>query len=68
MRHDPVCQAEIDETDAGATGLVTEVEGRDYFFCSPECKQEFDQSPEDFITAEVYLEAENRSPDDFAQG
>lgn len=68
MSHDPVCNMEVDQEEASSYGLVSEVETRQFYFCSPECKQEFDRSPSDYITPELWQEAENTSPDDFAQG
>jgi YHS domain-containing protein len=42
---DPVCGMPVDETAARASGLVTERDGRTWYFCSPECKREFDANP-----------------------
>lgn len=40
---DPVCGMQIDESDATGT---SEHHGKTYYFCSPACKQKFDESPE----------------------
>lgn len=42
---DPVCGMEVDEVDAEAT---SEYQGQKFYFCSTECKQQFDRSPEQF--------------------
>ncbi len=42
---DPVCGMTIEEADAAAT---SEYRGRTYYFCSVDCKEEFDQNPEDY--------------------
>lgn len=39
---DPVCGMEIEEDDAVGTA---EHEGRSYYFCSEDCKQEFEADP-----------------------
>ncbi|MGE5568728.1 MAG: YHS domain-containing protein [Rhodospirillales bacterium] len=43
MAKDPVCGMKIEEDDAEAT---SEYEGQEYYFCSQECKEEFDKDPE----------------------
>lgn len=43
---DPVCGMTIDETDAVATSTF---DGRTYYFCSKDCKEEFDANPEDYV-------------------
>ncbi len=42
---DPVCGMTIEEADAVAT---SEYEGRTYYFCSTDCKEEFEQNPQDY--------------------
>ncbi|HEX2031873.1 MAG TPA: YHS domain-containing protein [Actinomycetota bacterium] len=42
---DPVCGMTIEEADAVAT---SEFGGKTYYFCSADCKEEFDQNPEDY--------------------
>ena len=43
---DPVCGMEVDEQKPGTT---YEHRKKTYYFCSPECRDEFEKSPEDFI-------------------
>lgn len=42
---DPVCGMNIDVEDAAATA---EHDGNTYYFCSQECKTEFEENPEDY--------------------
>lgn len=46
---DPVCGMSFDEEEAVATA---ELEGDTYYFCSEECKEEFETDPEDFVDRE----------------
>ena len=46
MEKDPVCLMDIDEGEAKAKGLTTEWHGQSQVFCSEQCKEEFDDSPE----------------------
>ena len=47
MAIDPVCGMEVDETTAKAR---TSFQGKTYFFCSTDCREEFDEAPEDYVT------------------
>ena len=42
---DPVCGMIIEESDAVGT---SEYDGKPYYFCSDDCKKEFDDNPEDY--------------------
>ncbi|HYL12073.1 MAG TPA: YHS domain-containing protein [Terriglobales bacterium] len=48
MAIDPVCNMQVDETDAEFT---TEYDGKTYYFGSESCKEEFESDPEEYITA-----------------
>ena len=50
MVNDPVCGVEIEEIDVPES-LQAEVEGKMYYFCSPECKLEFEQNRRHFVHA-----------------
>lgn len=43
---DPVCGMKLEAEDAVATA---EHAGDTYYFCSQECKTEFEESPEDYV-------------------
>jgi RND family efflux transporter MFP subunit len=43
---DPICGMEVDEARARAAGKTTEHRGKTYFFCSAQCKSQFEKSPE----------------------
>jgi YHS domain-containing protein len=42
MTRDPVCGMRVEEQEAEAT---SEYLGEEYYFCSEECKEEFDRDP-----------------------
>ena len=42
---DPVCGMMIDDKSAAAS---SEYHGKRYFFCSKDCKTEFDENPEEY--------------------
>ena len=46
MPIDPVCGMEVDETSAKDRALF---QGETYYFCSRDCKEEFDEAPEDYV-------------------
>lgn len=46
---DPVCGMKIETEDAVAR--VT-YEGKDYYFCSESCQEEFEENPEDYAESE----------------
>ena len=46
MAIDPVCKMEVDEK---RSKFRSEYEGRNYYFCSEECKQEFEEDPEEYV-------------------
>jgi len=49
MAIDPVCGMEVDER---TTRDKATHEGTTYYFCSTDCKDEFQWSPEDYIGGE----------------
>jgi YHS domain-containing protein len=46
MATDPVCGTKIDDK---TTEFQTQFAGRKYYFCSDECRKEFEEQPEDFV-------------------
>jgi 3-hydroxybutyryl-CoA dehydratase len=48
MGLDPVCMMEVNPASAEAQ---SEYEGQTFYFCSMECKREFDADPERYIDA-----------------
>jgi len=53
---DPVCGVHVDIEDA----LTATYEGRTYYFCSEECREEFREAPEEYVgdTASLLFEDE----------
>lgn len=45
MQRDPVCGMQVDEKKAKAT---SEHNGQKVYFCSDQCKQKFDQNPQQY--------------------
>jgi len=58
MAVDPVCFMEVDEFRARATGLTSEYLGKTYYFCSAECKEEFEEDPA------LFVESAEKEPSD----
>jgi RND family efflux transporter MFP subunit len=46
---DPVCRMVLHEGKARAAGLTAEYEGKTQFFCSKECKEEFEKAPQRYL-------------------
>ena len=46
MTTDPVCGMQVDESKAPAT---TQFAGKKYSFCSEECRDKFEKSPEEYV-------------------
>jgi Cu(I)/Ag(I) efflux system membrane fusion protein len=46
---DPVCGMNIDEDRARAEGNVRQYKGKAYFFCSPECRNDFSKDQERYL-------------------
>jgi YHS domain-containing protein len=48
MAIDPVCGMDVNENNPPAK---TNYENKTYYFCSEECKSDFEEEPEDFINS-----------------
>ncbi len=46
---DPVCEMDVDTAEARAAQLVSEYEGKTYYFCCAMCKESFDENPREFV-------------------
>jgi xanthine dehydrogenase accessory factor len=42
---DPVCGMSVDSNEAKFAGRTSRHDGRDYYFCNPECRKAFDADP-----------------------
>jgi YHS domain-containing protein len=45
MTKDLVCGMQVDEYQAAAAGLTSEHRGQMFYFCSDQCKRQFDDNP-----------------------
>ena len=45
---DPVCGMNVDEKSAAGK---SEYKGQTYYFCSSQCKQQFDKNPQSYVTS-----------------
>ncbi len=45
---DPVCGMDVDTADASVERTLEQ--GKTYYFCSPECRREFERTPESYLT------------------
>jgi copper chaperone NosL len=50
---DPICGMEVGKKRAEAQGMTAEHQGRKYYFCSHQCKQQFLKDPERFLKSET---------------
>jgi Cu+-exporting ATPase len=46
MTRDPVCGMRVDETESE---FQTQFAGKKYFFCSEECRKEFENQPDEYL-------------------
>jgi len=49
MAVDPVCGMQVDENAAAPERYTSQHSGQTFYFCSEECKQEFDENPDEFV-------------------
>ena len=56
---DPVCGMEVYTGNAKSAGLISDVEGKTYYFCSTQCKLEFDKKHAGEQTAASTEEAQH---------
>jgi YHS domain-containing protein/multidrug efflux pump subunit AcrA (membrane-fusion protein) len=49
ITRDPVCRMVLHEGKARAAGLTSDYHGKTEYFCSEECKQEFEKDPQHFL-------------------
>jgi Cu+-exporting ATPase len=47
MSKDPVCGMDIEPEDSAGESVYL---GETYYFCSVECKQKFDEQPQEYVT------------------
>lgn len=47
MSQDPVCRMDVDPEDSAGDSIYL---GETYYFCSAECKQKFDEHPQEYAS------------------
>ena len=60
---DLVCGMTVNQDQAMADGLTAEVDGKTYSFCSADCKEQFEQDPQRFLTEKADKPAHTNAPD-----
>jgi YHS domain-containing protein len=58
MQIDPVCGMQVDERTAPAK---SQYQGTNYYFCCADCKQQFEQQPEQYVGAQQSGQAQRGS-------
>lgn len=48
MSKDPICEADVDEREAQTKGLLTQHDGKTFFFCCQDCKDTFEKFPDTY--------------------
>ncbi|MCU0594729.1 MAG: efflux RND transporter periplasmic adaptor subunit [Desulfobacterota bacterium] len=62
MSVDPVCGMEVDEAKASATGRMSVFQGKTYYFCAEDCKEQFDKEPQRFVKTPAEKHEKSMSP------
>ena len=52
MQRDPVCQMDVDEQTAAGHSTY---QGKTFYFCSPGCREEFEEDPGRYFPKETDL-------------
>jgi len=53
MAKDVVCGMDVDERQASSEDLISSYLGQTYYFCSKQCKKQFDQEPQRYAAPAV---------------
>jgi RND family efflux transporter MFP subunit len=61
MSVDLVCGMEVDELRAKATGKTSVYRGKTYYFCTEECKEQFDKEPGRFVDKSPHKQEKSMS-------
>ncbi len=60
---DPSCGMIVDEGRSRAAGLTSEYRGKTYFFCSIQCKRQFDKAPQIYAGKPAKIEMQEKNID-----
>ena len=56
MNKDPVCGMQVDRS-----ALISSYQGQTYYFCSVECKEQFEKNPENYINKSMAVTGQMKS-------
>lgn len=59
---DPVCGMFVDEEKANAVERTSQYEGRTYFFCSDQCKENFERDPKKYLDQKTDKQVQSDNP------
>jgi membrane fusion protein, copper/silver efflux system len=59
---DPVCGMYVDPSTARAAGRESEYRGKTYYFCMDECKQAFQNNPEQYVKEQGSMQPAPQTP------
>jgi membrane fusion protein, copper/silver efflux system len=62
LSRDPVCGMDVDEGKAGAAEWKSTYRDKTYYFCSDECRREFEKAPERFVDEQPRMEGQLVAP------
>lgn len=65
MTRDPVCYSEVDEHQAIANGMFITYKGQTYYFCGPECLEQFGTNSEEYALRWAEWDASPIMTDDY---
>ena len=70
MSKDPVCGMDVDESKAKTAGLVSEYQGKTYYFDSYQCNRQFDKEPAKYVGKAAGKDAQKqqKAPPSASQG
>jgi Cu(I)/Ag(I) efflux system membrane fusion protein len=60
---DPSCGMMVDEGRSRSAKLISEFQGKTYFFCSLQCKQQFDKTPQKYTGKPPEMEMRDKDMD-----
>ncbi len=62
VARDPVCLMVVHQGRSKAQGLMSEYRGKTYYFCSKECKDQFDLAPQPYLAQGAVSQGQKDAP------